>query len=369
MILQLFKSRFLRLLVLTILASTSPIKASEDIIDENTSQTKKYTALALDGGGIRGLMEALWLQKIEETTGQPIHKLFDFIGGTSTGGIITLGLTTPDPQNPQEKAKFKAEDLVELFQGVKRYEVFPYSKFGSAKQYIKNRFHSGQYEKLLAEKFGDITLQNSLSSVLVTATHHKDKTVKIFEYAIDRTGSTKHEKERNFIEGNIRRRHIVRATTAAPTYFTPGKIRVNDKKLWFVDGGIACNNPSQLIYNRLQKYYDATPDNVLLVNMGTGVVNHTSENCPIKPNSGVFQWTRHCTDYYMEGNSNTVRHEMRELLGEKYIDLQVTLDNPIDLADVSQKNINTLVTLAENKYEEAEDIGERVCKFKGLPLN
>jgi patatin-like phospholipase/acyl hydrolase len=51
--------------------------------------------LALDGGGIRGIVPALILAEIERKTGKPICKLFDVIAGTSTGGILGMALTKP----------------------------------------------------------------------------------------------------------------------------------------------------------------------------------------------------------------------------------------------------------------------------------
>jgi uncharacterized protein len=51
--------------------------------------------LSIDGGGIRGVIPATILARIELLTGKPICELFDLIAGTSTGGILTLGLTKP----------------------------------------------------------------------------------------------------------------------------------------------------------------------------------------------------------------------------------------------------------------------------------
>src|SRR5690242_8073772 len=51
--------------------------------------------LSLDGGGIRGVIPAYLLSRIEQLTGQPISAHFDLIAGTSTGGILALGLSVP----------------------------------------------------------------------------------------------------------------------------------------------------------------------------------------------------------------------------------------------------------------------------------
>ena len=51
--------------------------------------------LAIDGGGIRGVIPAYILQQIEGVLGKPLYQCFDVVAGTSTGGMITLGLTTP----------------------------------------------------------------------------------------------------------------------------------------------------------------------------------------------------------------------------------------------------------------------------------
>ncbi|MEH1847411.1 MAG: patatin-like phospholipase family protein [Nostoc sp.] len=68
--------------------------------------------LSIDGGGIRGIIPLSILQYIEEKANVPIHKLFDVIGGTSTGGIIALGLNS---QNPLKKDVYSAKDILEFY--------------------------------------------------------------------------------------------------------------------------------------------------------------------------------------------------------------------------------------------------------------
>jgi patatin-like phospholipase/acyl hydrolase len=56
---------------------------------------KPVKILAIDGGGIRGIIPAMLLAHIENITSRPIATLFDLVAGTPTGGILALGLTIP----------------------------------------------------------------------------------------------------------------------------------------------------------------------------------------------------------------------------------------------------------------------------------
>lgn len=74
--------------------------------------SKTIKILSIDGGGIRGIIPALILAEIEQRTGKPICQMFDLIAGTSTGGILALGLTRPDDTG---QPAYRAEDLVRLY--------------------------------------------------------------------------------------------------------------------------------------------------------------------------------------------------------------------------------------------------------------
>src|ERR1039458_3929071 len=60
-----------------------------------SNQQPPIKILSIDGGGIRGIIPALVLARIEQLTNRPIARLFDLVAGTSTGGILALGLTIP----------------------------------------------------------------------------------------------------------------------------------------------------------------------------------------------------------------------------------------------------------------------------------
>src|SRR3954468_2426331 len=71
--------------------------------------------LAIDGGGIRGLIPALVLTEIEQRTGRPISSLFDLVAGTSTGAILACGLTRPQPMAPDHLAALYEEEGPQIF--------------------------------------------------------------------------------------------------------------------------------------------------------------------------------------------------------------------------------------------------------------
>jgi len=77
------------------------------------TQQPPIRILSIDGGGIRGIIPALVLARIEQLTNRPIAQLFDLVAGTSTGGILALGLTIPKfPGRPL----YRAKEFVSMFE-------------------------------------------------------------------------------------------------------------------------------------------------------------------------------------------------------------------------------------------------------------
>ena len=77
------------------------------------SQNRKRRVLSIDGGGIRGIIPALVLAHLEQQTGEPCSALFDLMVGTSTGGVLALGLSVEDGS---ARPLFSAQQLVKLYE-------------------------------------------------------------------------------------------------------------------------------------------------------------------------------------------------------------------------------------------------------------
>ena len=100
---------------------------------------KKIRILSIDGGGIRGILPGIVLNQIEEKlqkkSNDPnlrLADMFDFMAGTSTGGILTLAYLTPNENN---RPKLKATEAVNLYldRGDEIFDVNLWQKIKSGK--------------------------------------------------------------------------------------------------------------------------------------------------------------------------------------------------------------------------------------------
>lgn len=128
----------------------------------------KFKILSIDGGGIRGIIPCIMLKFIEEQTGNPISSMFNVISGTSTGGIISLGLTKPDEY---DRNMYSAEKMLGLYLDHGK-KIFPprekdiLSRISGA--LFDKPYDASGIESLLLEYFGDTKLKDALTSVLIT---------------------------------------------------------------------------------------------------------------------------------------------------------------------------------------------------------
>ncbi len=230
--------------------------------------------LALDGGGVRGILTLGFLQKIEALLrtrhgGDPDFRLchyFDLIGGTSTGAIIAAGLATG----------MSVAELLTLYRGLARL-IFEPAWYRPG--IIGAKFPSEPLRQALEKQFRDIRLGGSevLTGLMIMAKrldtgspwvlHNNPKS----KYYNTRPGSTA------FPNKNYRLRRVVRASTAAPHYFEPERIKVTDDLTGaFVDGGISPhNNPALQLFMlaTLEGYqwkWKTGADDLLIVSAGTG---------------------------------------------------------------------------------------------------
>lgn len=230
--------------------------------------TRPRRLLSIDGGGLCGLIPAEALIKIEQQldqlTGdpQPLCNRFDLIGGTSTGAILAAGLALG--MSAGELRDF----YVKLGPSIFKKVFWP--------EWLWRKYPSGPIERHLKEEFGEATTLGDARLRTMVLLVTKNATLGNDWFFINNPKS-------KFFGNNakIPLWHIVRASSAAPTYFPPHAFAIpgdsgGAQTYEFIDGGVSSyNNPS------LQVFLEATvpqygigwpmgTDNVLLISLGTG---------------------------------------------------------------------------------------------------
>ncbi len=229
-------------------------------------EPKPRKMLALDGGGIRGVLTLSILKAIERQVGQPLAHYFDYIAGTSTGAIIATGL-----------AMGKSVDELIDFYSATGTEMFQRTRFLDR---LNSLYRNGPLENKLKEVFGDaIDLKpDHLKTLLLVVT--RNVTTDSAWPISSNPEARYNDVARADCNLCIPLWKLVRASTAAPIYFPPEVIQVdpNDetKTFVFVDGGVTpYNNPAFLLYRfatepayRLR--WPTGEKQLLLVSVGTG---------------------------------------------------------------------------------------------------
>lgn len=227
----------------------------------------RYKILAIDGGGVRGIIPASILQYIEEKSGAAIHQLFDMIVGTSTGALIALGLTIPQKLYSgvlsPSSSKYNAKDLVNLYLTASS-EIFPKSLLASLKSGYglwSPKYDRIGLDSLLSAFFGNTFLHDALKPVIIPTYSLVNNAPNIFKSA-----RSLHE------EGIYLMSDIAGAAVSAPTYFAP-KVFVDNlgKNHMEIDGGIYANNPEELaIAEALNSSPVLRRENIDVLSLGTG---------------------------------------------------------------------------------------------------
>jgi patatin-like phospholipase/acyl hydrolase len=323
------------------------------------AQNKPYKILSIDGGGIRGLIPALVLAEIEKRTGKPISELFDLMAGTSTGGILTLGLNIP---NENGKARYTAQDLVNLFRNNGR-QIFSKNGWRSIMTglgILDEKYSHRSFEKLLDEYCGDVELKSVLTEVLITS-YDLENTRKPFFF---KSRLAREQEAQNF-----KIKSIIRATTAAPTYFEPLKLlSMVDPTTYYslVDGGIVANNPAMCAF---AEALVLNQSNVLMVSLGTGAKTEEIKHQDAI-HWGLVHWIRPLIMLMMSGNSEAVNYQLREIFlareGNDYYRIQIKLpmNNPAihRLDNTTKKNFQQLEQLAKELIASENKKIDDICQ-------
>jgi hypothetical protein len=287
--------------------------------------------LSIDGGGIRGIIPALILSEIERKTGRPIATQFDLLAGTSTGGIICLGLTK---DNGQGKPQYSAQDMVELYENNGR-RVFARSFWkgiSSVGGAADERYDHKPLEDLLKEYLDDEPIGTALTKVMVTSYDIENRNPFFF-------------KSWNTVTRAVPMRHAARATSAAPLFFEPARVQVQNRTLALIDGAVFANNPTMSAFAEARRIFPNEQE-FLVVSIGTGELTR-----PITYNEakdwGLVEWAFPILGVVFDGVSDATDYHMHQMLNlegrRQFYRFQTRLDIASDdLDNVARANLIAL---------------------------
>jgi len=357
---------------------------------------KQYTAkykrtvriLSIDGGGVRGLIPTFLLHEIYRrmelrcaSWGRRkiprIHEVFDLVAGTSTGGLIALGLCAPEQQfnrgaessQKRDSASSAArvshpghpahpavtiERIIEIYT---RYgaEVFPRWKFNRLRAVLQafgEKYDAEPYERVLRILFGELRVSEALTNLLITSYDTERRTPFFFKR---RPAHYQRYDDRDFLM-----RDAARAASAAPTFFEPAYIRPVDghsrEFYCLIDGAIFASNPAMSAYIEARKMYPWAR-RFIIVSLGTGKRTRRFTYREMR-NWGYIDWVSPIkgvplTAMTTEGVAEAVNYQLTRLPGVEYYRFNAPLYGASEaMDDASDENIDALQGVARRIIEE-----------------
>jgi patatin-like phospholipase/acyl hydrolase len=277
-----------------------------------------YHILSLDGGGIRGVLTATLLQRLEAAF-PGFVSTFDLFAGTSTGGILALALASG--LTPQQ-----ARDLY-VRCGEKVFADTLVDDLRDLGNMIGAEYSTEPLKEILTEQFGDMTLAELPKRVLISS----------FDLDNDPADgltirSWKPKFFHNFpgedSDGDQKVVDVAVRTSAAPTFFPIYQ--------GYIDGGVIANNPAmcalaQALHKKTggQKLKD-----VVMLSLGTG---HNPRYLPEKNSDwGLAQWAPNLVSLILEGSVGTAEYQCKQILGKACMRINPLLPVPISLDRIDQ---------------------------------
>ncbi len=304
-------------------------------------QTPEKYILCIDGGGMRGIIPVVILQKLEELIRQAggqknFASYFDLIAGTSTGGLIALAITCPTTLTQEKVSDGWQTSLkeIEKIYLTKGEEIFTRNRgdFLGLSQVATNKYSKDGIEKLLYEWFDQSLMKESVTPVMVST------------YDLSR-GS--HFGISSMDTPDFPVRIAARATSAAPTYFAPVK---TDNAL-LVDGGVISNNPSLYAYAKAKEMFPTCPK-FHIISISTGAVSHTMEE---HETSGLLNWIDKVVPMYSTAQKSTCDFVVSALSDVDYLRIDREMNTNIKMDETNPYILNSLKTFGESVAKEYED--------------
>jgi predicted acylesterase/phospholipase RssA len=250
--------------------------------------------LCIDGGGIKGAFPASFLSTIEQSLGTPVADYFDLIVGTSTGGIIALGLGLG--LSTSDLLRFYQESGPAIFNGN--------GQMGWIRQLFRAKYNPEALRQALSAAFGSRRLGDSRKRLVIPSFNVETGQVHVWKTA-------HHPRlERDYAHSAV---EVALSTGAAPTYFPTYKAQSGTP---LIDGGVWANNPVAI----------ATVEAIGVLGWQAAELRILSLGCTTPPfdidwgrkhSLGRFAWATKITDLFMTAQSVSATGMTQHLLPDR----------------------------------------------------
>jgi patatin-like phospholipase/acyl hydrolase len=320
--------------------------------------SKVYRILSLSGGGVRGLITAVWLNRLEQKLGTPIAEFFDLIAGTSTGSLIACALSMG----------MKTETIVRIYRD-RAQEIFPapasrlWSRFSRtfSQGLDAPRYDSKGLELVLRSVFGDARFGDLRVPTLVTSYNLASREALVFKTIPNAGLQVLAETYRKYNSFPVW--EICKASSSAPVYFPAHITQIDGRSVPLIDGGVVANNPTACAIAEAVRINDARSvdqriplGNFVVASFGTG-----QSSRPIATQEsqvwGALEWAIPLIDVLFDGSADAVDYIAQQILPDNnYFRFQTPLDKAYDDIDrTDTTNLNALITVAQDYLSREGD--------------
>lgn len=252
----------------------------------------RFQILSLDGGGLKGLFGLGFLAAWEEAESRSVTEYFDLVAGTSTGGIIALGLGLG----------LSAKEICDFYLN-EAGRIFPQHAFAGFKHWVATKYEAGGLEDALLRCFKERRLAESRVPLVIPAYYPKAGGIYLFK-------TPHHPRLRNDYRELVR--DVARATSAAPSYLPAYR---GDSGVELVDGGVWANNPVMIAIAEAMGYLEISQQNVAALRIGTTTtapkVRETMDD------GGKLGMAKAVLDFMMRGQEQSASAMAFHLLGSR----------------------------------------------------
>ena len=315
-------------------------KGTAEPIEEKTelqepSKPEERFILCIDGGGMRGIVPVVFLQNLERAIRAnggkaDIASYFDFISGTSTGGLISLALTCESTilhKNLEDgSTQINLTALLDNYMtmGTQIFQANT-SLFG-LRQFVSDKYSSEGIQNLTQKWFGVTPMEQAKVPTLIMA--------------YDLTNGQPQMIRSYAEEGSYPAWVAARATSAAPTFFSP--CEYSGKLL--VDGGVIANNPTLYAYFEAKKLYpDCSRFHILSIS--TGGSYHTMDKDSTK---GLMNWADQVSPMFDTAQKRTTDYVLTNMSDVDYVRIDNPLTNPVKMDETNPSVLRYIKDEAEN---------------------